>query len=227
MKELKQLVSDAFDKIVASGAIEQAIEKKLTDTITRAIDEQLSSYSDFGQAMKAQVAKSIAVDLSQAGLPTYGHLVTEIIRRRVDASMNGQFAAQLEKDMAELLAPAPAEISVESLVEEFIKAHADGREGERFTLLIQNEGHDFQYVCLDKNVRVDKYSCDYRIGVHKGEVFSLNFGRQDVQKSLFIGPLGGFEKLLFQLFTAKSKLTIPADIDTHSHDYPTSFPYHD
>jgi hypothetical protein len=227
MKELKQLVSEAFDRIVASGAIEQAIEKKLTDTITSAIDEQLRSYSDFGKDVKEQVAKAIGVDLSLAGLPTYGHLVTEIIRRQVEAQMHGEFAARLEKDIAALLAPAPAEISLEALVEEFIKAHEEGREGRKFTLLIEDDGCGFQYVYLDPSERTDKYSCNYRIGVHKGEVFSLNFGRQDVQKNLFIGPLGGFEKLLFQLFHAKSKLAIPAGIDTYSHDYPTSFPWHD
>lgn len=227
MKELKQAVSDAFDKIVASGTIEQAIEKKLTETITSAIDEQLRSYSDFGKTIKDQVSKALAVDLSVAGLPTYGHLVTEIIRRRVDASLQGEFAAQLEKDIAELLAPAPAEITLEALIEEFIKEHEDGREGEKFTLLIENEGRGFAYVALDKEEGTDKYSCDYRIGVHDGKVYTLNFGRQDVQKALFVGPLGGFEKLLFQLFSAKSKLVIPADVDTYSHDYPTRFPYND
>lgn len=227
MQELKQAVSAAFDKIVASGVIEQAIEKKLTETITSAIDEQLRSYSDFGKSIKEQVSQALAIDLSQAGLPTYGHLVTEIVRRRVETSMTGEFAAQLEKDLAELLAPAPAEITLEQLVEQYIKYYEDGREGEPFTLLIENDGRGFQYVCLDKEARTSKYSCDYRIGVHDGKVFSLHFGHQDVEKSLFVGPIGGFERLLFQLFSAKSKLIIPADVDTHSHDYPTSFPYND
>ena len=226
MKELKQLVSEAFEKIVDSGAIEKAIEKQLTETITSAVTDQLRSYSDFGKAIKEQISTAIAVDLSQAGLPTYGHIVTEIIRRRVDASIQGEFAAQLEKDIAELLAPAPAEIAIEVLIEEFIKAHEEGREGEKFTLLIEDDGRGFQYVCLDKGERTEKYSCDYRIGVHDGAVYSLKLGRQDVQKTLFCGPLHGFEKLLFQLFTAKSKLIIPAGVDTHSHDYPTHFPYH-
>lgn len=227
MKELKQLVSEAFDKIAASGAIEQSIEKSLTSTITRAIEDQLCTYSDFGKVIKEQISAALAVDLRLAGLPTYGHLVTEIIRRRVDASMRGQFAAQLEKDIAALLAPAPAEITIETLIEEFIKEHEERREGEAFTLLIENEGRGFQYVALDAEAHTDKYSCDYRIGVMDGKVYSLNFGRQDVAKTLFIGPLHGFEKLLFQLFAAKSKLIIPADADTHSHDYPTSFPYND
>jgi len=227
MQELKQLVSQAFDKIVASGAIEQAIEKQLTETITSVVTDQLRGYSDFGKAVKEQVSAALAVDLSQAGLPTYGHLVTEIIRRRVDASMRGQFAAQLESDIAALLEPAPSEITLEALIEEFIKAHEEGREGERFTLLIENEGRGFQYVYLDKEEHTEKYSCDYRIGVMDGAVFSLNLGRQDVQKTLFCGPLHGFEKRLFQLFTAKSKLIIPAGVDTHSHDYPTNFPWND
>ena len=227
MKELKQLVSEAFDRIVASGAIENAIEKKLTDTITSALDDQLRSYSDFGKAIKEQVSAALAVDLRLAGLPTYGHLITEIIRRRVDASMQGQFAAQLEQDIAALLDPAPAEITIETLIEEFIKAHGEDRAGENFTLLIENEGRGFQYVALDQEARTGKYSCAYRIGVMDGKVYSLNFRGEDVAKTLFIGPLRGFEKLLFQLFTAKSKLIIPADVDTHSHDYPTSFPWND
>ena len=227
MKELKDLVSDAFDKVVASGTIEQAIEKRLTETITSAIGDQLREYSDFGTAIKEQVSRALAVDLTGAGLPTYGHLVTEIIRRRVDATMNGEFAAPLEKDITELLARARAEITIEALIADFIKAYEKGREGNEFTLLIEDEGHGFQYVSLGKEARTDKWSCDFRIGVHNGEVFNLQFGRQDLKNQLFVGPLHGFEKLLFQLFSAKSKLIIPGDVNTHSHEYPTSFPYHD
>ena len=51
MNELQQAVGAAFEKIVAAGTIEAAIEKKLTETVTSIIDHELRSYSDFGKAL--------------------------------------------------------------------------------------------------------------------------------------------------------------------------------
>ncbi|AJX33185.1 hypothetical protein [Burkholderia oklahomensis] len=47
MKELQQAVSTAFANIVAAGAIEKAIEEKLTKTITSIIDGDENSINTY------------------------------------------------------------------------------------------------------------------------------------------------------------------------------------
>lgn len=229
MKTIEQAVHAAFTNIVASGAIEQAIEKKIGETIASAVEEQFRSYSDFGKALKEQVAKAVQVDLASMDFPSYADLVMKIIRRQVDASMKSSFTERLEKDMAELLAPAPAEITLEKLVDDFIEEfkerHGNDRSGEEFTLRIEQESASFTYIALDKEPDQDKYRCDFRIGLHNGAVFTLQLGGADVKDKLFIGPLHGFERTLFQLYAAKSKIVVP--IDACASDYPNHFPYND
>lgn len=232
MKELKDIVAAAFDNIVASGAIEQAIEKKLGECITSAIDSQLRSYSDFGKAIEEKVKQAIGVNLAEIDLPSYADLIGNILRRQVEAGMQNEATKHLEKRIGELLAPAPAEITLKKLIENFIEARIDSRgdsiRGDDFTLIISHsEGSTAGYknIFIDEDAHTTKYSCSIQIGVNaKGEVYSLKIGGNNVKDQLFIGPLYNFERDLFQLYTAKSKLIVPDDADPS--DYPTRFPYH-
>jgi site-specific DNA-cytosine methylase len=120
MQELQQAVSNAFANVVAAGTIEKAIEEKLTSTITSIINEELRSYSDFGKALSEQVKAAMQVDFSNLELPGYNDLILKLIRAQVEHQASTSIAAQVEAQMKELLAPAPAEIKLSELVEEFI-----------------------------------------------------------------------------------------------------------
>jgi hypothetical protein len=224
MKDMEQAVATAFANVVASGAIEQAIEKQIGETINSAIKDHLRSYSDFGKAISEQVQQAIGVRLERLDLPSYNDLILKIVRAQIEGAMHGETAKQIEANLAELLKQAPAEITIDQLIEQFIEAHKEDREGQGFTLRIERE-YGSTTIYLDKEERTPKYDCDFRISVDKeGEVYHLAFGRHDVDKKLFVGRLYGFERTIFQLYAAKSKLVIPADTDAH--DYDTCFPSH-
>lgn len=225
MDDLKSAVSTAFANVVASGAIEQAIEKQLASTISSLIQHELRDYSDFGKALKERVQQAVAVNLDRMDLPSYNDLILQIIRRQLDGAMQSEAVQQLESNMAKLLAAPPAEMTLEKLIEEFIDANKEDREGESFTLIIDRK-YGSTYVCLDDESGKSEYSCDYRIGVDRdGKVYHLAFGGKDASKTLFMGPFYNFERTLFQLYAAKSKLIVEADAEPH--DFETSFPYND
>lgn len=223
MEDLKQAVSKAFNNVLASGAIEAAIEKQLASTISSLIQSEMREYSEFGKAIGAKVKEAVAVNLDRLDLPSYNDLILKILRIQIDGVMQGDAAKQLEANMAKLLEQAPAEITMEKLVEDFIEEHKEDKEGESFTLLIERK-YGSTYVSLDTEPGKTEYSCDFRLGVDKeGKVYHLAFGGKDVAKTLFVGPIYGFERHLFQLYAAKSKLIIAADAEAH--DFDTSFPY--
>jgi hypothetical protein len=229
MNELKAAIASAFDKIVASGAIEQAIEKQLTETISRVICDQLRSYSDIGKVIEAQVEKSLEV--GKMDLPSYADLIGKIVRRQVEAGMQNEATRQLEQNIAELLAPAPAEITLEQLIKDFIESRVeddDSIRGDDFTLIIEHSDGStagYKHVYIDPDARTTRYSCAIQIDVTPaGEVYGLKIGGRDLKDQLFVGKLYGFERKLFQLFTAKSKLVVPDDADVT--DYDTCYPYH-
>lgn len=225
MDDLKSAVSTAFSNVVASGAIEQAIEKQLASTISSLIQNELREYGDFGKAIKERVQQAVGVNLDRMDLPSYNDLILQIIRRQLDGAMHSEAAKQIEANMAKLLERAPASITLEKLVEDFIDAHKEDRAGQDFTLLIDRK-YRTTYVCLDVESGKSEYQCDFRLGVSSdGEVYHLAFGGKEVSKSLFMGPFYGFERALFQLYSAKTKLIVAADDDAHN--YSTEFPYDD
>lgn len=235
MDQLKQAVAAAFDNVVASGAIETAIEKQLANTITRAIEEQFSSYGDFSKAIKAKVSALVDVDLAAIDLPSYRDLVGKIIQKRVGAVMAEQFTTQLDKDMCALLSPAPETITLEKLIEQFVAAKLDYRDdlrGEAFTLHIDRDkspslvSAGYLDVHLDAESDVEKNRCDFHLRVRgDGEVWALTIGGTEVKNKIFMGPLFNFEKSLFQMYTAKTKLIIPPDATED--DFDTRFPGYD
>jgi hypothetical protein len=226
MSELQQAVVAAFDRISASGMIEKAIEEKVGATVQDAIERELRSHSDFGKQVQEHVRAALQVDFSTLGLPGYSELILKIVRRQVDAHVNNALAEHVEEQMVDLLAPAPAEIALTTLVAEFIKdkteysgCSCDGP--DRITLIVEDSGsvQGYHHVYMDAEPRKSKYECGIQIAVNDAsKVYSLMIGRANAEKSLFIGPLFGFERRLFQMYAAGTKLIVdggPDDIDTH------------
>lgn len=230
MEDLKKAVSAAFENVVASGAIELAIEKQLASAITRAVEEQFSSYGDFSKAIKAKISTLIDVDVAEIDLPSYRDLVGKIIKQRVGAVMTEQFTTLLDKDIGELLQPAPATITLEALLKEFVEYQLEYREhlrGQPFTLHIEHSNNlEMHYVdiYLSNQESVGKFQCDFQFRVKgDGEVWGLKIGSADVNKQIFMGQIFSFEKRLFQMYTAKTKIIIPehataSDFDTRFTD---------
>jgi hypothetical protein len=225
MEQLDRVVATAFSKIAESGAIEAAIEKQLTDTISSIIKEQMRSYSDFGKALEEQVKASLQVDFSTLKLPGYNDFILKIVRAQVDANVNNQVAAQVEAQMKDLLVSAPAEITLTKLVEDFIECKPDGCScdgSDQTTLHLDEQRHGSRWVRLDKNAHKSEYECEisFLVTVETGKIGALRVGKREVDKTLFIGSIYGFERDLFQMYAAGTKLIIDAEPDDISLYYP-------
>lgn len=229
MEQLQKTVTDSFSKIVASGVIETAIEKKLTETINSILDAELRSYSDFGKQLGAQIKTALNVDFSNLGLPGYNDLILKIVRRQVDGHIAKSAAMHIEEQMAALLAPPPAEIKLSKLVADFIEAKKSddcSRGGsDRISLHVEETGYGGYWIFIDEVGGKEKYRCDIRIGINStdGQIFGLKIDEKDVKSTLFIGSMYNFERDLFQLYATGAKLIVDKDAD----DIDTRFPDHD
>jgi hypothetical protein len=228
MQELQQAVANAFANVVAAGTIEKAIEEKLSKTITSIIDDELRSYSDFGKSLHEHVKASMAVDFSNLGLPGYNDLILKIVRRQVEAQVNATIAAQIEPQLTELLSPAPAEITLTQLIAEFIKDRSDYHgcscdSPDQITLIVEgSESVDgYHHIYLDEEEGKSKYSCAIQIATNKeSEVYSLKIDDRDPKKALFVGPLYNFERRVFQMYAAGTKLIVDGNEDSIDTHYP-------
>jgi hypothetical protein len=225
MKELEQAVMTSLANVVASGAIETAIEEKLTKTITSIIEDQLRSYSPFGEALKEHIQAALQVDFSTLGLPGYNDLILKLVRRKV-GELTQESLSQVDAQLTKLLAPAPAEIKLSALVARFIEQNAnqfscscDGP--DRITLHVEESQYGSRWISLDKEEGKADYECAIRFGVmdFDGRIFGLRFDRREIEKTLFVG-LGGIEREIFQLHAAGSRLIVDGDSHSISTHYP-------
>lgn len=222
MEQLQQAVGNAFANIVASGVIEKAIEENLTKTVASIINEHLRSYSQFGQALGEHVKNAMQIDFSNLGLPGYNDFILKTIRNQVSQLAEDSIAKHVEKQLAALLAPAPAEIKLSELVSDFVKYESErygcscDDSSERITLIVEGGGNvaGYHHIFLDREEDKSKYSCKYQIATTDiGHVYSLKIGDLDPKKALFIGPSFNFEHRLFQMYAAGTKLIVDGNED--------------
>lgn len=226
MPDLSKLVSDSFARIVASGAVEKAVENQLEKTIEGIINDQLRSHSDFGSALKEKVKAALQVNDDHMHLPSYGDLIQKIITRAVDAQVHGEYAKKLEANIASLLTEAPAEITLDKLIEDFkeyVKDRLCGDHDDRISLHIEESSSvsgGYWLVAMDKSSRKERYSCEIRFQVKPdGEIFGLQVEGADMTKKLFVG-LYNFERDLYRMYASGTKLKI--EPGTSADDFSTS-----
>lgn len=228
--DIREAAIAALDNVIKSGAIEAAIEKKLIETITSCIANELATYSDFGKALTEKVKRSLALS-GKIDLPSYNDAILKIVRRQVESRTNAVIQQQVAEQMENLLQPAPEEIKLTELVAQYIE-HVKSRQddcvchGHDEQILLKVKDESFGGRTIELGESKDGYgdrlrhTVDITIGVNRdGMMYWLHFRNEDVEKRLFVGPLYGFERMLFQMKAAGSKIRFDAD----PHDIETTF----
>lgn len=228
MQALEKIVADSFAKIVESGAIEKAIEQKLGETIVNIVQNELRDYSDFSKTLKEHVKTSLQVNFDKLDLPSYNDLILRVIRQTVlsksELLIQQNFVPQIEM----LLAPAPSEIKISKLIANFIeysKSDDCSCSGpDQISLIIETTDYNSKWVSFDKDPNKMPHQCAYRFGVSDsdGHMFALRIDDAEVKKYLYVGEFYNFERDLFQMYAAKTKVIFDADAD----DIDTSYPGH-
>lgn len=230
MQDFKDAVIAALDHVVASGAIEKAIQDTLAKTVAGVVNDQLREYSDFGKQLKEHVTKAMQVNFAELDLPSYNHFILGILRKQADAALAGDIAKKLEADMAALLQDAPSEITLEKLVEdfraEFKEQYGEPRYGN-FSLHVHSDSPSGWWrVAMDPDSGKSEYSCKFRLAAtDEGRIYSMHVGDMDVKNGVFTRHLHGFERQLFRMYAAGTKLVIPSG--TTEDDFSRSFGYDD
>jgi len=218
MKEMESAVVAAFTTMAESGALQKIIEEKVAKTVSDCVGNVLSSYSDFGKALSEHVKGALNVDFKELGLVGYNEIVLKIIKTKLTDSINTVGKQRIEKELSELLVDPPAEIKLSALVDQFKeRLDREDRRSSRITCIVDTSDltglcPGYAHVFIDKKSGTSKYSCQIQIDVTPtGEVYGLKIGGQDIKNTLFLGPHFGFERSLFQMYAAGTKIIVDDD----------------
>lgn len=212
MKELETAITAAFTKMAETGAIQKIIEQKIEKTVEDILGDLLRSYSDFGKGLKETIQNSLNVDLRELGLAGYNDIILKIVKTKLDASMEVFGKEQIEKDLEELLKSPPAEIKLSELVEQLKEGHEDEDHYQCTCIVAWSDTDGYGRVYLHEDGEKSKSQCSYELAFAKnGRIYSFSIEGRDPSKKIFCGPFYGFERTLFQMYTAKTRLIIDED----------------
>ncbi|TWA71871.1 hypothetical protein FBZ84_101137 [Azospirillum baldaniorum] len=218
MQQFEDAVTAAVRSMSESGAIQKIIEAKVGETVERVIGDAVRPYSDFGKALEKAVEGALKIDASQLGLAGYNHAVLEIVRRKLESAVMTAGAKQIEADLDRLLSgPVPAEISLSKLVDDFKEWARDDAHGDDYdshvTVIVEPIKYSSRWIYFDKGAEKSWYDCAFSLLVREdGTLSSARIGRnKDVTNTLFLGELAGFERTLFQMHTAKTRIVVDTE----------------
>lgn len=214
--DLTVLINASVEKLIASGAIEKAISDKIEKTVLACVTDAMGEYSDFGKVLKKSVGDALKMH-GDIDLPSYNDTILKFVAKQLEGKTNAVIQREIEGRLKELLTPAPESIKLSDLVAQYIesvKSKKDagcvcyGDQEKIFFRLSKDTSPGFTSIELDEDPKAKPGSSDIRFGVYKETIYHLAFNSRDVEKQMFVGPLYGFERMLFQMKAAKTRLII-------------------
>ncbi|MFO0958244.1 MAG: hypothetical protein U0800_12595 [Isosphaeraceae bacterium] len=215
MQELEDAVIAAFKGMVSSGKLNQIIEKKVGETVESVVDSALRSYSDFGKSLSAAVQESLCVDKEKLALPGYNEIVLQIVKKKLEHSIEVIGKERLEKDLENLLSGGvPREVTVSKLVEGFkawVREESYGNDyDDRITYIEEKSQYGGGWIHLDSKSQVREVCLPVPAWIWERwrNLQSATISGQDAGKKIFLGGLYGFERTLFQFYAVKTRIII-------------------
>lgn len=225
MKDMKELMNEAFDGIQKEGFIEKTVKAQIEKTITSLIHDTFRDYSDFGKDLKEAIKNEIKIDFSQLSLGGYSTTITTMIRNILKEKMNEDSRKEVERFLVSLESnDIPKELKITEMVKKITDnfkqnyCFHDGIEkGEGFTFTFDffkafpssDILKDHYKICIDPEEDKSPNECLIRIDYNSDseEITEVTIEDRSVTENTFYSTKKWtLEGYLFQLYANKSKL---------------------
>jgi hypothetical protein len=215
--DLQGVVNGAVEAALKSGGpVEKLVSEQVNKAIAEAFTSQFRSYSDFGKAVQKAVADALTFDPDKFEIQRYHLLIRDVVKRRVEEKMTLEFAVELDKLLADLHEPVPAELKLSELVAAFIEhfekeSYARNR-ADRISVTVENFEYGYTTIKLHPDGSGKKtYSSHHDMSLFlnkEGNVYAIWISGESIDKKFFLSPKRGFERLLVGLYMQKSRIVM-------------------
>ncbi|WP_257556482.1 hypothetical protein [Sphingobium sp. CFD-2] len=211
---LTNLISQAVAARMTPDFIEKEVNSRVEKLVIECIDKSFRSYSDTAKQVEEAVTEALKVH--KLDLPSYGEMVTVMLKKQIEAVVAPIVAGRLASDMEELLGLAPKEVKL-SEIAEFMRQEHEGedRYGQVITVILEEPSYSSQWLHLDEDHHYsahDKHKCKHRLLLNQDGTISGGWiGDRDFQKKAWFGRAYGIEQRLRSYIACGTKITIDVD----------------
>jgi len=210
--ELGNLISAAVTAKMKPEFIEKEVNSRVEKLIVESVDRALRSYSDTGKLIEKAVEDALKVE--RLDLPSYGSMVTQMLKAQIEATVAPLIAGRLAEDMEELLKLAPKEVKLSEIADLMRQEHSEEAYGPVITVIVEHTEYRSTWIYLDEDEhreRRDKYKCKHSILVSEdGKISSARTSERETGKN-WIGRAHGLEQKLRAYVACGTKIIIDED----------------
>ncbi len=217
---LSNLISAAVSARMTPEFIEKEVNTRVEKLILESVDRALRSYSDTGKLIEKAVEDALKVD--RLDLPSYGHIVTQMLKAQIDVRVAPLVAGRLAEDMEELLKLAPKEVKLSEIAASMI----DGKEGYGpvITVIVHRTEYGSTWIYLDEEEVIEernKYRCRHRLLISEdGRISGAYVGERELKRDSYIGRVYGLEQRIRAYVACGTKIILDEDfVSTSVGDY--------
>ncbi len=235
MKDLEKAVNESISQLIADGTVENIITEKLKKTVDSIVNDCLSSYSDFGKALKEKITKEMKVNLDNVSFSEYNKTILNLVEGIMNKHTTEQVESNLRKQMIKLFGEPPEEIKFSKLVEMYVEESRDGsdrEDDERIALLIEQKD---KWITVSMNPKTTHgykkeyinswHNCDLVINLSnfdeekKTAKLSWTYDQSGLKPHQFMPTcLHGTSRLLYQMYCAGSTIIFDEGLDPDNYD---------
>ncbi|MEN5084306.1 hypothetical protein ABE438_17635 [Bosea sp. TWI1241] len=196
-------------------ALRKVVAEKIGGVVARAVDDSMRTYGGVGQKIAKAVEK--ALDLGEAlDVPSYGHMVTAMLRAKMDEVLGQLVNEKLSAEMTEILKLAPKEVKLSEIVGRLVESEEQDadRRGESVTCIVEESSAvpGYRHIYIDPEADKRKHSCDAQIALDSdGKIYGLVIGGRDAKETIVMGRMHGWRKMIFGAYACGSKIILDED----------------
>lgn len=204
------ITKSVIQSMIDDGKIHDLIEKNIENVVKSAVDNAFGHSSDIRKQLEVAVKGAIKINTNDLGLDGYNKFILQVIKGKLDYQIHLSGKERLEKELEDILKTPPTEMKLSELINEF-KGDIDREDitTDECTVIIQKQSWGAHWIYIGKKSGESDYLCEHSIYLEEnGKISSLRCKGIDFSKDPFCGRLYGFEKTLFQLYAAHSKVIV-------------------
>ena len=183
---LSSLVLTALNAAVTPERVAALVEVHVNKLVKEAIEGAFHSWSPTGKTITAAIGESLQV--KDLNLPSYGHTVSEILGRQIQATVSDTVAAKLTKDMENLLKLAPKRVKLSELVKELL-----GEEDHRVYCKVEpsDDNGSWAKLMLSKEEPTKYKDADIQLHIHLTKKWSEYKDNETIEGTISFGKVSG------------------------------------
>jgi len=157
-------LADMLRASISEERVRAVAEKHIDTLVDRTISDALNVWSAVGKQLKASVEESLQVG-DRLNLPSYGHVVAEMLSAQIKARVAEVVGGKLQEDMNALLKLAPKTAKLSELIAEVLDENDDPCERGSIYLDIEwKDDSSTVWVSIHPNEEPrSKYDADIRL----------------------------------------------------------------